>query len=94
MFGNTEGLWVCGKEIGLEGNVDKTRNMFMSHEQNAGQNHNIKISFKAVVKFRYLGITLTDLMCIHRENQNRLNCGMSATVGSGMFCPIFCCPKM
>jgi hypothetical protein len=37
---------VCSKEVGLEGNVDKTKNTFMSHEQNAGHNHDIKISYK------------------------------------------------
>ena len=52
---------VCSKEAGLEGNVDKTKNMLMSHEQNAGHNHDIKISLKVLAKFRYLGITLTDL---------------------------------
>jgi len=59
LLGNTEGLWICSKEDGWEGNVDETRNVFMSHEQNAGRNHNIKISFKAVAKFRCLGCELS-----------------------------------
>jgi hypothetical protein len=45
---------VCSKEDGLEGNVDKSKNMFMSHEQNAGHNHDIKICLKVVAKLRYL----------------------------------------
>jgi len=85
---------VRSKEAGLEGIVDKTKNMFMSHELNAEHNHDIKISFKGVANFRYLGITLTDPNCIHREIKNRLNCGMSATLRSGIFSRVFCCPKI
>jgi len=47
-------LLVRRKEIGLEGNVGKTKYMFTSHEQNAGQNHDIKIFFKILAKFGYL----------------------------------------
>jgi len=36
-------LLVGNKEIGLEGNADKTKCMVMSRYQNAGQSHNIKI---------------------------------------------------
>jgi hypothetical protein len=52
------------------------------------------ISFKVAANLRYLGITLTDLNCIHREIKNRFNCGMSATVRSGIFSRVFCCSKM
>jgi hypothetical protein len=38
----------------MEGNGDKTKYMFMSHEQNAGQYNDIKVSFKTAAKFRYL----------------------------------------
>jgi len=38
---NTEALLVASKDIDLEVNVEKTKYMFMSCEQNAGQNHNI-----------------------------------------------------
>jgi hypothetical protein len=31
------------KEIGLKVNSEETKNMLMVHQQNAGQNHNIKI---------------------------------------------------
>ena len=34
---------MASKEIGLEVNVDKTKYMVMSRDQNAGQSHNIKI---------------------------------------------------
>jgi len=35
---NTEALVVAGKETGLEVNVDKTKYMVMSRDQNAGRN--------------------------------------------------------
>jgi hypothetical protein len=38
---NTRTLLATSKEIGLEVNADKTKNMVMSCEQNAGQNHSI-----------------------------------------------------
>jgi hypothetical protein len=43
---NTEALVVASKEIGLEVNAEKTKCMVMSRNQNAGQNHNIKIGNK------------------------------------------------
>jgi hypothetical protein len=50
----------------------------MSHHQNAGQNHNIKIanrSYENVPKFRYLGMTVTNQNLIHEEMKSRLNLG-------------------
>ena len=44
---NTEALVILSKEIGLEVNADKTKYMIMSRDQNAGQNHNIKIDNKS-----------------------------------------------
>jgi hypothetical protein len=57
---NAEGLIVARKENGLEVSADKTKYMVMSRDQNAGQNHNIKIdssSFEMVEEFKYLGTT-------------------------------------
>jgi hypothetical protein len=42
------------KEVGLKGNGDKTKYTFMSHEQNAVHNHDMKVTFNVVAKFRYL----------------------------------------
>jgi hypothetical protein len=66
------------KEIGLEVNSQKTKYMFMSRHQNAGQSNYIKVtnkSFEEVAKFKYLGATLTDQNCIHEEIRSRLNSG-------------------
>jgi hypothetical protein len=41
---NTEALIDISNEVGLEVNKEKTIHMFMSRHQNAGQNHNIKIT--------------------------------------------------
>ena len=52
-----EALIVASKEVGLEVNVDKTKYMVMSQDQNAGQSHNMKTgfnSFDSVEKFKYL----------------------------------------
>jgi hypothetical protein len=37
---NRDALVVASKDIGLEGNADKTKYMVMSRDQNAGRNHN------------------------------------------------------
>jgi hypothetical protein len=58
----TEAL-VDSKETGLDVSADKTRDMVLSRDQNAGRSHKIKTassSFERVEQFRYLGTTLTD----------------------------------
>jgi hypothetical protein len=67
---NAEALVDASKEIGLEVNSEKTKYMFMSHHQTAGQSNYIRVpnkSFKKVAKFKYLGATLTDQNCILRK---------------------------
>jgi hypothetical protein len=46
----------------------------MSREQNARQDHNVKIAneyFERVAQFKYLGITLIGQNSIHEEIKNR-----------------------
>jgi hypothetical protein len=50
----------------------------MSHHLNSGQNRNIRIGnklFENVVKFEFLGTTLTNQNDIHDEMKSRLNFG-------------------
>ena len=52
--------------------------MYVSGDQNAEQNHNIKLdnsSFERVQQFRYLGTTFTNQNSIHEEIQSRLKSG-------------------
>jgi hypothetical protein len=55
---NTEDLIDGSKDVVLERNIEKTKYIFMSCYQNAGQNCNFKTfsrSFETVAKFRHLG---------------------------------------
>jgi hypothetical protein len=57
-------------------NVEKIKYMFMSHHQNARQNHDIKIAnkcFENVAEFRYSGTTVTDRNMVQEEIERRLN---------------------
>ena len=72
---NTQTLVAISKEIGLEVNPDKIEYMVMSHDQNAGQSHNIKIdnsSSERVEEFKYLGTTLTHQNSVQEEIKSRL----------------------
>jgi hypothetical protein len=67
---NTEALLDVSKEVGVEVNTEKTKYMFMSHCQTTGQNHYMKVankSFENVTKLKYLGRTVTNEVCIHKE---------------------------
>jgi hypothetical protein len=76
--GNTETLLEASRDIGLEMNADKTKNMIMSRYPNSGQNQKIRIaneSLEKVAKFKYLGTTLRNQNDIHDEIKRRLNSG-------------------
>jgi hypothetical protein len=71
------GTLIDAKEIGLEVNVEKTKYKLLSHQQNAGQDWDIKIVnrwFENVSQFKYLGMTVPNLNLIQKE-ERRLNSG-------------------
>ena len=75
---NAEALVVATKEIGLEGNADKTKYMVMSREQAAGLSHTMTVdnsSIERVKEFKYLGTTLTNQNSIQEEIKSRLKLG-------------------
>jgi hypothetical protein len=75
---NTEALIDVSKEVGLEINVEKTKYMLLSRQQNVGQNRDIKItnrSFENVSQFKYLGTTVTNQNMIQEEIKRRLDSG-------------------
>jgi hypothetical protein len=58
---NTQTLIDASKQVGLEVNTEKTKYMLLSHHQNAGKIHDIKIAnrcFENVAQFRYLGLSI------------------------------------
>jgi hypothetical protein len=75
---NKEALLDANKEVGLEANPEKTKNVLMSRSQKIRQKQSIKIanrSFEDVTYFKYLGTTLTDQNCVHKEIKSRRNSG-------------------
>ena len=77
---NAEALVAATREIGLEVRVsaDKTKYMVMSRDQNAGQNHSVRIdnnTFERVEEFKYLGTSLTIQNSIREEIKSRLRSG-------------------
>jgi hypothetical protein len=57
---NIESPVVVSEEIGLELNVDNTKYMAMSQDQNAGRSHDIKMGIsyaEMVTQFKYSGTT-------------------------------------
>ena len=60
---NAEALVLASKGTGPEVNVDKTKYLVKSRDQNVGRSQNMRtdnISFEKVEVFIYLGTTLTD----------------------------------
>jgi hypothetical protein len=74
---NREALSDASKKLGQEVNT-KTKCMFMSCHQSAGQNHKRKIANKSsenVTEFRCLGMRVKNQNLIQEEIKTRLNSG-------------------
>ena len=93
---NAEALVVATKEIGLEVNVDITKYMIMSRDQNAGRSHSMKIdnsSIERVEEFKYFGTTLTNKNSIQEEIKSRLKVGNACYYSvQNIYFPV-CYPK-
>jgi len=73
-----EALVAATREIGLEESADKSKYMVMSRDQNAGQNHCVRIdnnTFERMEELIYLGTTLTIQNSIREEIKGRLKSG-------------------
>jgi hypothetical protein len=69
---STETLIDASKEVSLEINIEKTKNMLLSHHQNVrvDQNWDIKTanrSFENVSQLKYFGVTATNQNLIQEE---------------------------
>jgi hypothetical protein len=65
-------------EVDLEVDAEKTKYMFLSHHQNAGQNRDIGTANRSdenVSQFKYLGTTVTNQNLVQEEIKRRLNSG-------------------
>ena len=64
-------MLVASKGTGLEVNADKTKDMVMSWDQDAGRSHNKKLdnrSFQRMEQFKYLAITLMNQNSIQQTD--------------------------
>jgi hypothetical protein len=70
---NTELLIDAIKEVRLEVNAEKSKHVFLSPHQNAGQNNDIMIANRCledVARFRYLGTTVTNENMIRKNKED------------------------
>jgi sorting nexin-29 len=73
---NTETLIDASEVVGLEVNIEKTKYTLVTHDQNAGQNQDIKIenrSFENGSLFKHMGMAVTNKNFIQDEIKRRLN---------------------
>jgi hypothetical protein len=66
---NTEALLGANRELGLEVNIEKTKYIFVSPYQNAGENHKLLIDNNF---FENVSTTVTHQNCIHDEIKSKL----------------------
>jgi hypothetical protein len=68
---SAETLIDVSEEVGLEVNVEKTKCMLVSRDQNIDQNRDIRIgniSFENVLQFKYLGMDIKTQFVLHRRH--------------------------
>jgi hypothetical protein len=73
---NNETLTDATKKVGIAVTAGKTKCMLLSHHQNAGQNHDIKIankSFANLAQFKCLVTTVTNQNLIQVEIKKKPN---------------------
>jgi hypothetical protein len=73
---NSETLLEANREVSLEDKAEKTKYVFVSCHQNAGQNHNLLTAnkpFENVKKFKYLGKKIRNHNYIYEGIKNPLN---------------------
>jgi hypothetical protein len=67
---NTEALLDTNREVSPEANAEKNKYMVLSLHQTVRKNHNSLTAnkfFENTEKFIYLGISVTNQSCIHKE---------------------------
>jgi hypothetical protein len=75
---NTQTLIDASKELGPEVNTGETKYMLLSRQQNAGQNHGVKIASKCSkneAQFKYLETTISNQNLNQEEIKRRMNSG-------------------
>jgi hypothetical protein len=75
---NTESLIYASKEVCIEVNIEKTRYMLVSLDENADRNWDIKRGnrlYEMVSQFKYLVMRVTNQNLIQEEIERRLNSG-------------------
>jgi hypothetical protein len=85
------------KKVGLAVNAGKTTKCtLLSHDQNVGQNHDMKVanrSFENVAQLRYFGMTVTNQNLIQVEIKKRLNLGNACYHSVQNLMSVVCCLK-
>jgi hypothetical protein len=91
---NTGTLIDASEEVGLEENIEKTKYMLVSCDQNADHNWDIKIgnrSFENVSYFKYLGMAVTNQnLILRRTVRGDWLLAMIATTQSKTFHLLIC----
>jgi hypothetical protein len=94
---NAGALVVATKENGLELNVDRTKYIIMSRDQNTGRNHSMKPdnnSNERVEDFKYLGTNVTNQNSTQEGIKSRLKLGNACYYSVHNFCLSVCYPKI